>query len=275
MADTKQITEGLRPLSSREQQIWAEYQRLRKKAMDSVIDFALVLDEVNKRELWRCEYDCYETFLRVDLGIAKATAYYWLQAASVFKAIGETSSGLSLSQAVVIEKRVKSDSQRKRVVNLARRKSGGTKGGTIATSALKEAINEVVRSDAAKEAGEARAAEADSELLNGVDLILNTRAVEFHRIGETIKRLRERILTLVGDDEINLYLNRDSLRHLVKELDQLMLEIVSAKPYQRCPYCLAKGSSGCDTCHQRGWVTRTMFRQAPQDYQDAAETVSV
>jgi hypothetical protein len=66
----------------------------------------------------------------------------------------------------------------------------------------------------------------------------------------------------------------ENLRHYSTDLDQVMTDLKFCQPYcSICPYChhahRGKFARKCEACYGMGWVTKTTFDTAPEDYREA------
>lgn len=87
------------------------------------------------------------------------------------------------------------------------------------------------------------------------------KAAEFEAfldIASELSALRKRTLDACKMP-LGAFINSQQVASL---FDDLIFQLRSSKPVAVCPYC---GGDGCKVCRKQGWVTKTLFENAPRE----------
>lgn len=126
------------------------------------------------------------------------------------------------------------------------------------------------------------------EMLDGVGAPVPAHLVdawvtqaEFAELGRLLRKaqqLADQISRLPGGEEYAQHLGRKgrsegAVKRYCEHVENALNKVKAVRPHTRCPYCEytrpGKPTRDCRACRGRGWVTKRVFENSPQEYQQA------
>ena len=92
-------------------------------------------------------------------------------------------------------------------------------------------------------------------------------AYEAHKVVRDLRNDFQAVLDkfLAIDPLIRIHCSE---QYLISEVKSLRFAINASAPYGMCPYCGGDDSASCRACQGYRWVTETIFKNAPKDFQE-------
>lgn len=249
------------PLSPKEKLRYEACKTQISEGLQVCFDTGMALIEIRDHNLYREDFDTFESFCQQTYQIGKAHAYRLIASAEIKKSpIGDKISNERQARAIskVPEER------REEVVSLAE------KSGNITAQSIAEAAAEIVDSSAPTASASLHQKEKQVDHIGWeipVSLLpLWNRRQEIESMMAEITNIETRLLQFQKDkDELFAPVPFSSA---VSRLQYVHMEVSNAKLWAVCTTCNGRNRANCTHCKKRGFLNKVQWKMVPSEIRE-------